>query len=392
MYSEKAYHIADNCRFCWMCRHVCPVGLKTGKEINTPRAKGLLVSMEKRGFEMEKDSAEAFYECMLCGSCSNDCATGFEPPVFIREARTRAAAAGLLPEAVERVLDRVLDTGVMYEECEEPKALSEKINDHQKKAKLLLLLGATARIRRPEMALALMRLLEKAEVDFMVLEKEPGTGSELYDLIGAVEETREQAAACSRQLCDTGAEKIVVLDSYLAETLKHEYPLWDCALESEILTATSFVAGLIDEGRLHPEALSLSVTIHDSPRLARDLKETEPVRDILKASVCEIKEMFLNRELTRCCGSSLFAEYAPKLALLTGQGRLEDAKRTGAGILVVECPQALDVLKMAAERTKTGEAGADCAIAETESGNRERPEILDIFSLLLKAVEENGNA
>ena len=161
MYSEKAYHIADNCRFCWMCRHVCPVGLKTGKEINTPRAKGLLVSMEKRGFEMEKDSAEAFYECMLCGSCSNDCATGFEPPVFIREARTWAAAAGLLPEAVERVLDRVLDTGVMYEECEEPKALSEKINEHQKKAKLLLLLGATARIRRPEMALALMRLLER---------------------------------------------------------------------------------------------------------------------------------------------------------------------------------------------------------------------------------------
>ena len=107
--------------------------------------------------------------------------------------------------------------------------------------------------------------------------------------------------------------------------------------------------------------------------------------------MCEIKEMFLNRELTRCCGSSLFAEYAPKLALLTGQGRLEDAKRTGAGILVVECPQALDVLKMAA-KTKTGEAGADCAVAETESGNRERPEILDIFSLLLKAVEENGNA
>ena len=85
--------------------------------------------------------------------------------------------------------------------------------------------------------------------------------------------------------------------------------------------------------------------------------------------------MFLNRELTRCCGSSLFAEYAPKLALLTGQGRLEDAKRTGAGILVVECPQALDVLKMATDNE------------EKDTG----PDILDIFSLLLKAVQENGN-
>ena len=45
MFSEKAKKHADACRFCWMCRHLCPVQLVTGKETNTPRAKGLLVSM-----------------------------------------------------------------------------------------------------------------------------------------------------------------------------------------------------------------------------------------------------------------------------------------------------------------------------------------------------------
>ena len=45
MFSEKAYKNAEACRFCWMCRHLCPVQLVTGKETNTPRAKGLLVSM-----------------------------------------------------------------------------------------------------------------------------------------------------------------------------------------------------------------------------------------------------------------------------------------------------------------------------------------------------------
>ena len=41
MFSEKAKKNADACRFCYMCRHLCPVELVTGKENNTPRAKGL---------------------------------------------------------------------------------------------------------------------------------------------------------------------------------------------------------------------------------------------------------------------------------------------------------------------------------------------------------------
>lgn len=41
----------------------------------------------------------------------------------------------------------------------------------------------------------------------------------------------------------------------------------------------------------------------------------------------------------------------------------------------MECPQALDVLKMATDNE------------EKDTG----PDILDIFSLLLKAVQENGN-
>ena len=49
MISEKANKIADGCRFCWMCRHICPTGIATGREEFTPRARGLMVSMLKRG-------------------------------------------------------------------------------------------------------------------------------------------------------------------------------------------------------------------------------------------------------------------------------------------------------------------------------------------------------
>ena len=84
MFSEKAKKNADACRFCYMCRHLCPVELVTGKENNTPRAKGLQVSMLERGMKMDRGCAVTMYECLLCGACTADCVTGFDPLVFIR--------------------------------------------------------------------------------------------------------------------------------------------------------------------------------------------------------------------------------------------------------------------------------------------------------------------
>ena len=33
MISQNALHHAEKCRFCWMCRHLCPVQHQTGKEL-----------------------------------------------------------------------------------------------------------------------------------------------------------------------------------------------------------------------------------------------------------------------------------------------------------------------------------------------------------------------
>ena len=72
MISQNALHHAEKCRFCWMCRHLCPVQHQTGKELNTPRAKGLLLSMvNKKAQEFDKDMGQAMYECLLCDACTN---------------------------------------------------------------------------------------------------------------------------------------------------------------------------------------------------------------------------------------------------------------------------------------------------------------------------------
>lgn len=144
MFSEKAKKHADACRFCWMCRHLCPVQLVTGKETNTPRAKGLLVSMIERGMPMEEDTAKTMYECLLCGACTNDCSTGYDPLIYIREGRTQALVNGVAPDYVKEAINRIAESGNLYgaKECR------VHLADMPEKAETLVWLGETAGIQR----------------------------------------------------------------------------------------------------------------------------------------------------------------------------------------------------------------------------------------------------
>ncbi len=339
MFSEKARKNADACRFCWMCRHLCPVQLVTGKETNTPRAKGLQVSMLERGMPMDMDCARTMYECLLCGACTNDCATGYDPLVYIREARTEANVLGLVPPEVEHVLDLIAGTGNLYgsKECGLP------LENIPEEGKILVWLGETARYSRPEVAEALLSILEKAGVKAAVLKDEPQSGNTLGDLMGYIEDVRQAAKHAAKAIARSGAEKVIVLDSYDAAFMRHAFPEWGIALP-EIETATSFVAELVRTGRLTPKKDSGIVTYHDGSRLARDLDEHEPAREILRAMGYEIHEMWQNRRLAKCCGTSVMRALFPEIWKGTAENRWQDVKRTDARVLVAACPQSTEAL------------------------------------------------
>lgn len=350
MFSEKAKKTADACRFCWMCRHVCPVGLVTGKEINTARAKGLMISLSERGAEFDASIAGSMWECTLCGACSNDCATGYEPPVFIREARTRAAAEGLAPENVRKVIGRMLETGSMYGVLPENKldAFKAELEGLPKKADTLLYIGEVSAVKVPGMAKAVISLLKKAGIPFTVLKNEPDSGAYLGDLIGFTEEVRIRAVRLSEEINASGAKTVVVIDPVDARIMKHEYGEWNCRAQAEVKTVTSYITELVKNGALKPKKSDPGeVTFHDAGALSRDLDETQPARDILDAMGLAIKEMFLNRRLSKSCGTALFAAYAPSLAAMTAKGCWDDALRTGATTLLTEAPGSLFVLSRA---------------------------------------------
>ena len=262
MISQNALHHAEKCRFCWMCRHLCPVQHQTGKELNTPRAKGLLLSMvNKKAQEFDKDMGQAMYECLLCDACTNDCATGYQPPLFIREARTEAVVSEVAPESVMNLIENVETTGNIYG--------VEKPSYGQDGTDVLVYIGEVAAIKVPEMAKHLLALLAKAGVSAKVLANEPASGVMLGDLMGYTEEVRKQAEVCAKALNETKLP-VVVLDSYDAEIMTQKYPEWGCEITAGVTTATAFVAKLLEEKKLAAKAaLGTLGACHDDDRLAR---------------------------------------------------------------------------------------------------------------------------
>ena len=330
MIAQNALHHAEKCRFCWMCRHLCPVEHQTGREVNTPRAKGLLLSMVSKGTQpFDRDVAQTMYECLLCDACTNDCATGYQPPLFIRQARTEAVVSELAPTAVMELIDCIDRTGNIYGE-EKPSFGQE----------VLVYIGEIAALRAQKMAENFLALLKKAGVSAKVLAQEPASGFLLGDLMGYTEEVRQQAIACAEALNGTKLP-VVVLDSYDAEIMTQKYPEWGCEITAGVTTATAYAAQLLRQGRIAThQSNGEKAACHDDDRLARTFHEFEPIRALAQAAGFEIGEMFNHERLARSCGTAPALAYMPALTEKIAAERWKDLERAGCTAMITANPQA----------------------------------------------------
>ena len=89
----------DSCRYCWMCRHVCPTGFVT--QARDAHAARLRAAHRQRrraaSATWNADTIDALYHCADCGCCESHCATHQPLPEAIVGARASLAAAGLAP-------------------------------------------------------------------------------------------------------------------------------------------------------------------------------------------------------------------------------------------------------------------------------------------------------
>lgn len=327
-FSQKSREHIESCRFCWMCHHVCPIGNATGLERNTARARALGLSLVARdAIEYSDDIINNVYECSLCGGCMTDCVTGWDPVMFTKEARLGAALDGKLPEYIMNMISNLQEKGTIYGEVIENKIPAFADSD------TLLFVGEAARAKG--CVKNAVELLKKAGVDFAVLQDEPNSGYSMDFMVGAAAETKAVMEKCADTL--SKYKKVICYDPADAKVMLREYKEWGIELKPQVVTFTAFVAELIRTGKLKLKKQKLVFTPQDSPLLARDLEETEPLREILSACG-EVKEMLLNRQHTMLAGHSVMYQYMPEVIKKVAQNRWINAKNAGAKVLVTVSP------------------------------------------------------
>jgi len=328
--SQKSKDIIESCRFCWMCRHICPIGNATGQERNGARARALSLSLVERGAEPLSEVAENVYECALCGACTQDCATGFDPVCFTTETRFEIASNAVLPPYIQKLLENVIEYGNIYGEKDYSADLKKEIASLPKEADTLLFLGKDAIYKSPESAISAIKLLKKTGIDFTVLENEPDSGYAMHFLVGNASETKDIMENCAKML---NYKTVICYDGADAKVFLHEYKEMNIDLSAEIKTFPAFVAENLD--KLNIKKGNNAYTIQDSHYISRDLDDSESIRKIINV-LGENREMLLNKKETVLAGNLIMNEYMPRVMEEVAKRRVINAKNMNAEIIVTE--------------------------------------------------------
>jgi Fe-S oxidoreductase len=139
-----------------------------------------------------------------------------------------------------------------------------------------------------------------------------------------------------------GVKKVVTICPHCFNIFKNEYP--ELGGHYEVIHHTSFLQGLIDEGRIKlTDATAFKgkkITYHDSCYLGRANNIYEAPRKVLEALDAELVEMKRCRKSGLCCGAGgaqMFKEEERGNTRINLE-RSAEAIGTGAAIVAAACP------------------------------------------------------
>ncbi len=193
---------------------------------------------------------------------------------------------------------------------------------------MLYFRGCTARERETGISDATETILNRAGIDYHILDDEKCCGSVLLRT-GFEAEAQEQIRKNSQVL---KGEKILTSCAGCYKTLKDDYDGLDVIHISQLLD------DLIKDGKLNFSKRNLDVTYHDSCHLGRHSNVFDQPRDVIK-SLANLVEMENIRENSLCCGAGGGVKSAyPEIASQMAESRITQAKDTGCEILITPCP------------------------------------------------------
>lgn len=345
---------AYSCSQCGYCIDECDQFYGRGWESQSPRGKWYWLRQYMEGHEKwSQFMVDTIIVCTTCELCNLRCSSvlPIEPSwmklrgKLIDEDKKMTFPPFEMMAAALRAEGDIWagyrkDRAVWF-----PEDLLEKHGPGQK-SKNIYFAGCTASYVEQDIAMASVRLLDAAGVDFgYVGQKENCCGTPMlvagkWELfveimkknIQAVKEAGADTVICSCPACDMMWRQV--------------YPRWTEKLGIEYGIKAKHYSEIISEKiksgefKFPPNTMKpTTVTWHDSCHIGRVSGVYEPPRDLIKAIPnVKLVEMSHNREEAHCCGSVLTLIKEPPVAAEIGKTRLDQAIEAGAKKVLALCP------------------------------------------------------
>ena len=260
---------------------------------------------------------------------------------IIELARAEAVRNGLCPIKQKALIDRISDTN-----CYNPYGESNSNNEDLKKqydlpdkAEWVYFIGCTSNYRQKNLRDATLRFLKKIGLDFTLIDEHCCTSPIIRT--GQLDPVKEFMNYNIDQIKKVGATKVITSCAGCCRTLKVDYEKKGVTVDIDIIHTSELVKKLLDEEKItFNSEFKKKITYHDPCHIGRHLGLYEVPRDIItRIPGVEFVEMKRNRENSLCCGAGGGVKIGyPEWSLEISNERLNEAKETGASVIVSTCP------------------------------------------------------
>jgi Fe-S oxidoreductase len=338
----------ERCRYCLMCRHVCPITHVTRNEVTSPHGWGLLIASVRRGLTTwNEETVGILYHCADCGLCRAHCVTDQPLPLAINASRAEVVNRQLAPAQVYALRDKFQQWANPYVELAPQPATGL--------GEAALIVGAFAHHWQRGTVEAAQKLLAASGVEVVPI----AMGREspyLANSLGLLDEARQLGQATLDEIAAAGAKRVFVLspgDVYSFQTILPALGLaWPQGIE--LIEVTTHLANQLEAGKLKfKEAALQDYAFFDPDQTVRVPGRWRAPRQLLAAlSQAPAIELFWSQDRAAPSGANSALYFTlPHMSALLAQTRLAEAAERGVQTLITDDPRVLYHLHRQAEKS-----------------------------------------
>lgn len=319
---------AYSCTACARCNEFCPTAL-TDKPLKPMKViEDIKLYAKHHGEKLlaNKDaevpvliseetglSYDAIWACTTCAACVEACPVMIEHvDKIVDMRRSLVLMEGRMPPELQNTFtnwERQSNPWGMPADSRDAWAQDLKIPRlaENPNAEYLFYVGCAGSFndRNKKISTALVKILQKAGIDFAILGKEELCNGETARRAGNEYLAKTMIDANIEVLKKYNVKNIIASCPHCFNTLKNEYPAFGFQAAS-VMHHTDFINQLLKEGKIQVEARkdSTRIAFHDSCYLGRYNEIYEEPREALRAIPgVEVVEMPRNRSKGVCCGA-----------------------------------------------------------------------------------------